>query len=589
MGVTSLEFTIEGKKSLVPEKWQSIALFFTWGQFSNQPSISTKKFTFSGDSAITIYKHYKSGYILRGLEVSLLAKQTIDNKEYSVDLFKGFIINLTKGVVINDPDFNGDNPKSITVTIEKKNSINSIKTQLKGINWDYLDYKGKVSGSDYTTVRTKVQPIYNAKDIALALVSIYMIVVQIRSLAKETSKDLADLVTRLTGTDLPRTAANIAYLITISALKIATIALLIVSLVSLVTDLLSLLLSPTIKNKGITWRRGLEIIFEFIGYNFVSTLTELDQEVILPSNPNFEDGKPLKELINKFKGIRKGYPHANDYGYNASGFVEMAKVRFNGKFDVIGNTITLKWVGDKSKLSAFKSKIDVLTESFEPNIEDIPAKTTYSFLTDPEDGYTTKNYKGTKFHVINESKHLPFTESKNINFNLALGSSKDKLDLMEKYMSLLAGTADQLINLFGGNSNLKGKIKANNTGVLKVSSNNYSVAKLVPIINGRMPSNHREITSAKAIENKYYITESIKRGTGQKYIVNNWKTPFTLKNSEELSNNGTLIDSRGNLVRVKELEYFGANDTANGVLEVDYNYIAKSDFEEILIESDINV
>ena len=335
-----------------------------------------------------------------------------------------------------------------------------------------------------------------------------------------------------------------------------------------------------------TWRRGYEIIFDYLGYKFVSDLDELDVEVILPSKPRNLTGNILKDIIPTFPPNHVGYPNANDIGYIAIDYVGLGIKRFNARFDVEGDTVVMRWENDLSLLrtSSFRPPVNVSVASKNPNIGDIPQTRLISFLSDSNDEYTTIHYQGTKYEVKNISKYLSFQGLERIDLGLALGNAKTELNNVEKFVVKFAEVGDTLAGLLGLKPNLASTIKRDRVNILKVSSNNYSVPKLIPLVNNGMNKNNRNITSGRAIENKYYINRSIVRGTGQKLVIPNYVTAFNLKNREEILNNGRFIDDKGNLVTIKNLEYQYSGDRAEGEIQIDYNYIARGDVEEAFFE-----
>lgn len=581
--VIASDFYIDGEKFTPPKEWQDIEETIAYGQFSNQPLVDTQRFTFTGDAAARLYKHYKEGKILRGLDTSFLVTQ----RGITIDLFKDREIQLTDCDFI-DPDFNNNFiPREVVASVKFKKGVTELQTRLDGITWGYLDSIGKVKPSDYTTVKTAVQKVYNGIDICLAIISLYVVQLQLQNLIDQTKRDIADFAQRVAGlTDAGLKVSSIIYISVILALRLASAIVLLASLVSTIVNIISILVPPIVKNKAITWRRGLEIIFDHLGYGFTGSFPELDQEVILPSKVAELSTNFLKNIIPTFEPNKKGYPSPSDVGYLASGFVGLARERFNARFDIIDDNVVMRWEGDSSLFleSSFTQRVDIARETVRPNIEQIPNTRLISFLEDISDEYTSLFYKGTSYEVVNQSENIPFKGVERHDIGLALGTSKTSTTGIEKLMISVAKVTDTLGGLLGRNPKLETRIKKNRINVLSVSTNNHSVAKLVPIIGGNMPRNHRDITSAKQIENKYYINRSILRGTGQKEIVPNFKTVFNLEDRESVIGNGNFVTNDGFNATIVNLSYREADDFAEGVIEIENDYIAKGDVEEIFHE-----
>ena len=144
----------------------------------------------------------------------------------------------------------------------------------------------------------------------------------------------------------------------------------------------------------------------------------------------------------------------------------------------------------------------------------------------------------------------------------------------------LANVADQVSRALGQNSKIAQSLKANRSGVLQVSQNNFSNAKLVPIVNGNIPSNYKSILSAQSIEENFYINRSIKRGTGQKIIIRGLEVPMSLADRDKIKENGNFQDDFFGNCTFQKVEYQFSKDTAIADILVDNNYIAENTFEE---------
>ena len=210
----------------------------------------------------------------------------------------------------------------------------------------------------------------------------------------------------------------------------------------------------------------------------------------------------------------------------------------------------------------------------------------YSFLTDSNEEWTTENFKGTSYEVKNNSKYTRLTGLKTIDLPIALGSTKDKINFLEKLLIKIAKAADIIGSMGGINSNLESRASKNRLNILKVSQRNISVGKLLPISGGNMAKDPTSKISAKLIEKKYYVNESIKRGEGQKIKHKNVKFPFVLKDRNKIRNNSQFIDSNGNNATFESIDWSFSKDEAITNYYVNYKYIANDDIDEIFIEPD---
>ena len=60
--------------------------------------------------------------------------------------------------------------------------------------------------------------------------------------------------------------------------------------------------------------------------------------------------------------------------------------------------------------------------------------------------------------------------------------------------------------------------------------------------------------------------------------------PFTLQDREYVKENGNFLDDYWGECRIRRLEWGFADDTAICDIEVNYNYIADSTYEEVIYD-----
>ena len=415
-----------------------------------------------------------------------------------------------------------------------------------------------------------------------------MLQLQLQNLIEQTAEDIETFRDKITGsTNIGAKISGIIYVAVVLALRLATALIILAALVAAVIDLISVLIPPIVKNKGITLRRGMEIIFDYVGYGFVGDFAGLDGLVAFPSKVEDLSTNFFKNLIPSFSPNKKGYPASTDAGYLANGFINEVLKIFNARLDIIGENVVMRWENDPSLFlkSSFTPEIDIATESFKKNFDQIPSTRLLTFAKDDSDEYTANFFKGTSYEVFNKSVDIPFKGLEEIRFGFALGASKTSLTAFETFIVSMAKVADTIAGLLGKNPKLETRIKRDRVNVLVVSTNNHSTAKLLPITSGgNMPRNHRELLSAKVIENNYYVNRSIVRGNGQKLVLDKFKTVFNLKNREEVLNNGNFITSKGEKASIVNLKYQLFDDFAEGEITIDNDYIAKGDVTEIFTE-----
>ena len=592
-GVVNLNFSINGNKVLEPENWQDLTEVFEYGQNSNQPSIDSEQFTFKGNAANLILDHiHPNGMLNPG---NILVPLTL-NVEYTQQgntqrLIDDYIIDTTNSLQLNDAWFNNEfKPKEVVCTIRKKNGSDYFLTEIQGLTWGLLLEEGAVTSSDYTTIKTVVIPIYNFLDVVMALLTIYSLQKQLSDSVEDAKTSVYDLVQRVTAATalVPPNpvivTTTIIYQSLITALKIAAAIILLALTIKIALDTITLLLPPVLNNKGMTLRRGMEVICKRLGKTFVSNLSLLDDVCLMPSGAHSNGKNIIKDNLPSWFGNKRGVPNDYDPGYIAVDYVEIIKKLVNGRIDVIDSVVHLRNEDDQSLFikGGYKHRIQPNYTNVEYNLPEIPHTRLFSFAIDETEGYTTEYQDGRMWEVKNISNvgNLPFTAGEYIDFNLSLGHRKTKVSIIEKLVGEIAAVGDQVSSLFGANPKLQEKFLDSRTGKLQVTQNNFSKAKLIPIKNGRIPSNYLDVLSAKAIEEKYYINRSIVRGAGQKLILRGLEVPMSLADRELVKENGNFQDDYWGNCTFKKVEYQFSRDTAVVDITVDNNYIASNTFTE---------
>jgi hypothetical protein len=597
--VIDLKFSINGNKVLVPVNWHDLTEVFEYGQNSNQPSIDSESFTFQGDSAELILKHFhpkgmlQPGNILVPLTVNIEYTQHGNTQR----LIDDYVIDTPKGVQLNDAWFNNEfKPKEVVCSIRKKNGSDYFLTEIQGLTWGLLLDQGNVTSSDYTTVKTIVSPMYNFVDIVTALLTIYSLQKQFIDTVDAIKKSVADTTQRIgassaAGITSPLSlVVSILFVVTKALLEVAAAIALLALSVKISLDLMLLLLPPVLKNKGITLRRGMEVICNRLGYEFSSSIKLLDQVVSMPSGAHSEGRSLIKDNLPNWFANPRGVPNDYDSGYVCVEYIENIKQLVNGRIDVEENasgkpTVFLRTEGDKSlfKKGGYKHRINPNYSNIEYNLPDIPHTRLISFEVDQSELYTIEHQEGRMWEVKNVSNkgNLPFTSGDYIENKYSLGYRKKNLSIIEIIITELAGVADKVASLLGQNTKLEEKIKGDRLGKLVVSQNNFSNPKFVVVSGGNIPINYLDVLSAKAIEEKFYVNRSIVRGTGQKLLLVGLEVPMSLADRDEIKKNGNFIDDYWGNSTFKKVEYQFSKDTAICDIEVDNDYIAKNTFKEL--------
>lgn len=591
--VINLKFLIGGNKVLEPTNWQELREVYEFGTESNQPFTAAESFTFQGDSAKAIFDHmhpngiHEPGNMLVPLVVDLKYSQNgIDST-----IVNEYVIDTHQGLTMNNTSFNGGfNPLEIVCNIRKKTDIESVLIELEGLTWGLLLEDGNVSKSDYTDVNTVVVRMYNFLEVVTMLLAIYTLQKQLRDTIDQISKDIAEATDTIGEAAATGVTAGLALVFAIAVevvktlVKIAAAVAIAAALVIVVLDAITMLYPPVLKNKGIYFRRAMQIICGRLGYAFESNLTFLDTVAYMPSGGHSEGKQLVKDNLPAWFGNKRGIPNSYDEGYICSEFVGMLKQLTNSVLDVVDGTIWLRHEDDVSfnLQGAYSHRIDPNYTNVTYNLPDLVHTRLLEFPTDSSELYTSEYQEGRLYelkNIVNDG-NLSFTKGEYIDFGVCLGHRKTKLSIVEELVTELATLADDLNDVLGVNSSILESVLGKRTGILEVSQNNFNKAKVVVVSGGKIPKQHLKILSAKAIESNSYYNRSLKRGNGQAILLNAITVPMTKSDSEKIKGNGKFIDPFWGECTFKKVEYQFSKDTAICDIEVKKNYIASGTFKE---------
>ncbi len=579
------QVVLNGKVIAVPKEFFDVGVKASFGE-NIQANITTEEFTFVLDAYQEILNWIRDGRsggvgIFEGIPMSIVASDASINQT----VFKG-ILDLQEGTEIQE------NLKQIKCRIRQDDSLNALDQLLEPLDFGYLKELGVIKNSDYVDVDYVVNQVDNGLETIISFVTIYLLSKQLADTIKEIGETTAT-ISGIAASGLTGSIGAAIYAAAVAILQIAYAATLLILIIDFGIDLFNILVQPQRTHKAIPLRTLLEKTCEYIGYSFETTIDDLDNLTYLPSNQNV-DGFGLKNVFTKVGTITEGIPHPRDAGYTCSELFEICRDLFNARFAISGTTIQFHtesapyWISQSGweKPNAIRNRSQ---QTYRFNTDEIKGSILIQFQTDLVDEYTIANYKGTAYQVLTDAKavsnrsNVVIKNNDRVDIPLALGNRKDNLNGFEQGLSSLANLFDEIAGVFGGSPNLAKKIK-NKVGVLEVSNNNHSIAKLLWLQNGRLPSNHRELFSAKSLWDKYHNEKSfVQNGfSRQRRNVPSEVVPFGLKDFVTLLNNSYFRDSNGSIAKVTDIEWNLNSDSA--IISYWVQELYTNNLKETLIE-----
>jgi hypothetical protein len=580
MALTDLDFSVQGKRVTEPREAQKTKITAAFGTNSNQPEIESDRFTLVKDAAQAVINDVAAGNIYDGLDCVWRYRQ----RNITQGIFEGYI-DTSEDYEEVAPSFGSEErPNEVKVKFKGTNTITNFQDKINGVSYGFLYSEGAIKDSDFVTVKTALVKKSNFLEIAIALLTLYILTKQVIDTVREVKKSIAEIIGIATGSVTGGIAAAV-YAVTITLLQIAYSIALIAVLIKLVTDLIQLLVPPILKNKGCTLRTLLSRACEHYGYTFVSPITELDLYVYLPTKPFTNSTNIVNKLIPLNVPTKTGIPSSDDYGYIIPQMFQLCKDMFYSMVDVIGNEVHLRNNQDPFwlKTADYTPPIKINFPNKFRNTADLKQTVLDTFTTDPQDLWTTENRTGTSYEIKTSAvnprniKHVSIKGLDRTQYQVALPNSKTSLSPIESIMIGVAKVGDTLARAIGQSSNMESGIKRNRINVLKVTDMEYTVPKLVPLAGGQVPPNHRELISAKVLHEKFHQGKSFVTGDklGQKVIYRNLRLPFTLVDFQKTIKNGNFILPDGRKARFITIPYQFNKDIIEVDIEVQEIYTDK--------------
>jgi hypothetical protein len=553
-------FYLAGQEVNNPTDWQEIQILSTSDNDGIQNSVSASEITFPLEAARQIRQWVIDG---TGNGVGIF-----EGIPFDITVSNGAEVSLIGNYILDFDTYTETEDRKVNVSFRLKDGLNQLADRLEAITFGWLESKGSVTAADYVTVDYLLVP----KNSATEIVSLNIITA---IMAKATIDSIYNLGVSLgifsgiavAGIGGPVGAGifKIAQII----VQVAQVAATLLAFAKMFVTFVNAFLPLPRKAKAMTYRRMLEIVAEYLGYELETNLP-LENYVYLPSNTQ-SDTYGKNGLIQLGKGTQKGIPQSNDYGYALSEFMDLLKTLFNGKFAVIDGTLHFRNTNDSFWITTASYSLpeDLFIEATRYNTQDLKANKLFKFRTDTADEYTVSEFTGTNYEVItspirvSERKNVLLKGLEQIDFKVALGNLKYGTTPFESLLLTTAKIADAFSKLFGGNSNLYQQVLSSVSTRLKVSNNNYTVAKILYYVNGAIPNNHRDFLSAKALYNEYYVSDSFTLDFyGQKSLYTDVRIPFNYEGFLKVSANSYIKDFQGRVAKITSLKWSVGEDFA---------------------------
>jgi len=541
--MTTIDFILNGQQVTGLTEWEDTEIDIEF--LKSTPTIGIDTMCFEGDAAQILLDWYKGGCdgglgVFEGVPLDV-----VFSCNGMSHVFKMYVD------LSDEPNLTDD--CKIVAKVKVCDSVEDLERCLASLSFDYLR---SLNPSSYDDCCVEVPYIVEKIDYGLELAflsfSTFVALYQTIEAANNLVKSIIDITAVSSVGDAVRGALRIIA----NAIFFATM---LIYTINLVEQLLDYIYPPVRKHKGLKVREVLRKAIEECGYNFKENIPLLDCLVYLPSKPTRPN---LVDRIFRPTNVNC-VPLADEQQYFALGMLGLVKKLTDSSLYIKDGCATLLPSKDKSMLqnsTYVMPNIDI--PFFSINAKDFTATNRYTFQTDPNDGWTVLNYRGTSFLkrykpcVIGDKKKVLLNGINTCEFPVALGSKKTGLTEVEKALKSFLSIIDALVSAFGGNKSYA-NIVTNRLCMLKVENPIHSVPKLLIIgDDGKIKNNHRDILSAKSLADSYYEEK-------QEGIVNNITVPFCCEDIFKVLSNPFFYDCKGMEAEFTAVKWNWSQDTAN--------------------------
>jgi hypothetical protein len=565
-----LRFLLNGQTANAPKDWQELEVLATFDNEATQANITTSEFTFVNQENVTIRDYVTAGLtggsgIFEGLPFDI---ETYNSSNIR-SIFKGYL-DLTDGYSESQ-----DRPE-VSAKLKRDNGLNSFDERLSALSYSFLESKGVFTASDYTTLNYVVVKKVNVFEELMAAVVLFLMIKELREAIRGTADTIANVAAHIGGGATGGIVGAI-YAIVIAALQIAYTTVLTIAIIDLGKQLINTL-SPFIReHKVLKLDTAIRKVVDYLGYNLVTNIDEMETVYYLPSNPQLPPENFVDEIENSItvdSGTPTGIPNNQDYGYFCTQMFELVLSLFNAKISIIGNDLHLLTKDDPFWIqNATYTLPRARPTNQKYNTEEFQANRFLAFQTDLKDSWTVDNFEGTNYQVITDAVSSPsngrakYLKGLDENqFQVCLGSRYDELNRLEEILYDLASRIDSLINIFGNSTNLSDSFEQK-TGALKQEKNWTSKPKLIKIEGDKLPASYRQSFSAKVLYDKYhaeksFVTNGVNPWHGQKIMFEGVRVPFGMEDFLALIDNSYFKDPDNRDGKVVSIKWKPAKDYA---------------------------
>lgn len=532
-----MKWKFENGSEFYPLNGDSIGLRMSFEEDYYENEITADRVELGTEAYSFVRNHIQNGGIFKGIPIQIeMLGETIE-----------MMINLTKSPRFTD--------SKCEVTIEKRKATSRFSTQAEGLSFESLFAKGGFQPGDFFDTPYVIVPDNQLMFGIILILAIF-------NAAKELGQAIRDIgeVTSESANPL-----NVAVFVIQTVLQILYLIFIIAALIKLFTDLIQLAF-PKVRYFSVSKIKTLiQRGCEYLGYQFSSTLLDsLPGLTLLPvpiTNTNQSIFQQLLSLSNQ--SFTKGYPTANDTTPTLLSLINEMKTAFNARGRVVGNTFHLEGRNYWASLAS-QSIISTLTSQEERenvwsyNFDEVFKRYFVTYRYDTSDIHTLDALD--RFDAEYETQPIGAGDMdletiegyRPVKLGFSYAKRKNSLNFIEGAIADLAMYADYVIGYLGGNSNLAAPINAR-VGVTQISSQIFTVSKLMYTINGKQPADYLDYIGAPAIYQNHHAINEV--DVNFRKVVEGEIIPFSRQNYVNLMQNNFVTDQLSRQLEILTIDF----------------------------------
>ena len=543
-----------------PTNADNIGFKMDWTGDIAEAELTVDSIELETDAKRLVIEHINTYGVFEGLPLTIeVGSLTLD---YYIDL-------------TDNPLISGVGDSSIEVTIKRRKAVDYFKEQANGLSFEALNKTNPITLIDV--------PYLIIKDNQLEM--LIMLGISIFTLTKaliEGIEQLSIAISNFLGTIFVGTGFNLGAFLAAALQLIANIiyvAVLIVALIDLTKQVIELIFPPIRKLKAVKVQELFIKGCAKLGYTFSSTiLSAMPQLTILPVPLKEEQKSIFTNLFSLNNGsFTKGYPTARDTTPTLGRLVDAMQEMFNASIRVINSVVYLErrdyWVlNSQVQITTTLNLQDKRENRWRYNLGEAWKRYYLHYQLDSNDLNTLDNIDSSQTEystepvTIQNADLVSIKGLADVSIPFAFGIRKGSLSYVEEATLPFAQIADDVIQFFGGSSNLVSQVQGR-IGVLQLSQQYFTVSKLMYTVGGKQPLNYLTKIGANVIYQNYHAINQVKANFKKIYDD---PVRFSTFNFEDIIDNNYITDQEGNSLEILTLEWI------NEAKEAQITYAEKS-------------